>query len=222
MMNSINNLYKLVACVCIFFASNSAFSERNLMKDYYLGIQGGTHFLDNWSADVKLNETVNLRGKVDFSDRFQVGGFVGRQTKNARFEVEYQHGFYDIANITLGRIHSDSNGDGNYQVATFNAYRKVNFFKDFSAFLGGGVGWGRSTVSHANFNPHCDCFGSAQKDGFAYQGRVGLEYQFHKNHHFFAQYTFLHLDGPTGAGKNQIEYDNKWVSIFGAGYRYSF
>lgn len=194
MMNSINNLYKLVACVCIFFASNPVFSQQNLMKNYYVGIQGGTHFLDNWPANAKLGETVDLRGNVDFSDRFQVGGIIGRQTKHARFEAEYQHGFYDIADITLGRIHSNSSGSGsgsgNYQAATFNAYWRINLYKDFSAFLGGGVGWGRSTVSHANFNPHCDCFSPAKKNGLAYQGRAGIEYQFKKNQHFFCAVYF--------------------------------
>lgn len=221
-MSSMNNLYKLIVCICIFLSSNPVFSEQNLLKNFYVGIQGGTHFLDNWPANVKLGETVNLRGKVDFSDRFQVGGIMGYQTKYLRFETEYQHGFYDIANMSLGKIHSDSSGSGNYQAATFNAYGKINIFKDFSAFLGGGVGWGRSTVSQANFNPHCDCFNSAKNNGLAYQGRAGLEYQFEKNHHFFAQYTFLHLDGPTGAERNQIEYHDKWIGIFGAGYRYLF
>lgn len=189
---------------------------------YYLGAQAGTHDLSSWNADVRLGAGVGVEGRADTDKGRQAGLIVGRQTEHARYELEYQRGTFDLTGIQLGPVVQPASGGGDYQALTFNAYRTVTFRDNLRGFLGAGVGWGRVSMPQAGFDNGCNCFSGASRNGFAYLGRVGAEYQFADDQNIFFQYTLLRLRGPESDSVPGISYSRKSIGIFGLGYRHVF
>src|SRR5438105_4508315 len=69
----------------------------------YVGVQGGINNLNGaWNANVTLGPGISLAGSAASKRGLHFGVFGGRQTERARFELEYQHGSFDLTHLTLG------------------------------------------------------------------------------------------------------------------------
>jgi opacity protein-like surface antigen len=189
---------------------------------YYGGIQGGVNDVKDWGANVSLGAGVSLPGTVGANDGKHLGLFLGRQTENARFEIEYQWGDFDITSIKLGPLTQAMATGGDYKALTFNAYRTHDFDEKWTGYLGLGIGWGRVTLPRMGFTGGCNCFPEASKSGFAYQGRVGMEYHFDERNNAFLQYTSLRLPKPSSSSTPGVDYARKSVGVIAVGYRRQF
>lgn len=190
---------------------------------YYAGGHFGTSDLDRWNAQVRLGAAVRASGHVGLDGARQAGLRVGRQSGPGRYEVEYQHGTFDLTSIQLGPVAQDATGGGRYRALTFNAYRVARFDERLNGHLGLGLGWGSASLPQAAFDNGCRCFSSASKDGWAAQLRAGLEYRFDGEHHVFLQYSVLSLPGPSSGGDaSGVSYSRKVVGTAGLGYRKLF
>lgn len=200
----------------------SAASADESSPHYYLGLQGGRNNLNNWNADVSLGAGVTLPGKVNLDQGTQGGLILGRQTEHARYEIEYQHGSFDLQAINLGSQTQTVGGSGHYDALTLNAYRTESLSESISGYLGAGIGFGKTKLPGAGFSSGCHCFPAASGNGLTYQLRAGLEYDLAAPHKAFIQYTLLSLPGPDSGSNPGVEYDRKQIGIIGLGYRYIF
>lgn len=189
---------------------------------YYIGLHGGMNNLDSWPATVTLGPGVSLPGSLSLDNGTHFGVIAGRQTENARFEIEAQAGNFDITAIQLGLVQQGVSASGRYKAFTFNAYRTQALSERFTGYAGLGIGWGSASLPQLGFTSGCNCFAAASQTGLAYLGRVGLEYRFGDHHHAFAQYTLLRLPRSDSGGVPGTEYARKGVGIAGVGYRFTF
>ncbi|MDP3759092.1 MAG: outer membrane beta-barrel protein [Ramlibacter sp.] len=189
---------------------------------YYIGLHGGTNNLDSWPATVTLGPGVSLPGSLSLDSGTHFGLMAGRQTENARFEIEAQSGKFDITGIQLGLLQQNVSAGGRYKAFTFNAYRTQALSERLTGYAGLGIGWGSASLPQLGFASGCNCFPAASETGLAYLGRVGLEYRFGDQHHAFAQYTQLRLPRMDSGGTPAAQYARKGVGIAGVGYRFTF
>jgi opacity protein-like surface antigen len=145
----------------------------------------------------------------------------GRQTENARFEVEYQHGRFSLNSVELGGQTQAASGKGHYDALTFNAYRTLALADRWTAFAGLGLGWGKASLPGANMGA-CNCFPSASKTGFAYQARLGAEYEVAPTHLIFAQASWLRLPRLSAGSAPGVSYSRQAVTSLNVGYRKTF
>ena len=189
---------------------------------YYAGVHGGRNDVKDWNASVSLGAIVTLPGTVGAERAAHWGVFGGRQTENARFEVEYQWGNFDITSIQLGALQQAVAKEGDYRALMLNAYRTYDFNERFTGYAGLGIGWGEVKLPQMGFSGGCNCFPAADKSGFAYQGRIGAEWHITPRHNAFLQYTSIRLPRPASGGTPGVTYSRKSVGTISIGYRHQF
>jgi opacity protein-like surface antigen len=188
----------------------------------YAGIHGGVNDLGDWNADVALSPIVRLPGVASADRGRHWGVFGGRQTENARFELEYQWGDFDITNIRLGPLSQAVSAGGDYRALTANALRTHDFNEKFTGYAGLGLGWGEVKLPQLGFSAGCNCFAASKKSGFAWQARLGAEWHITPQHNAFLQYTWLRLPRPSGTATTSVDYERKSIGALSVGYRFVF
>lgn len=223
-MNKTSTATLLATLLAIGHSLPASAQESALRNDpgYYLTVHAGYNHLDNWPATVDFGAGVNVGGKLQLDYGPHFGIAAGRQTENARFELEYQQGSFDLTGVQLGPVSESASGTGHYKALTANAYRTYAFDANWLAFAGLGIGFGRVELPAAGFSSGCNCFAAASKDGLALLGRVGLEYRFNARHNAALQYTWLRMPGPQSGGSPSVSYPRETIGIIGLGYRYLY
>jgi opacity protein-like surface antigen len=188
---------------------------------YYAGVHIGVNDVDDWSADVNFGGPTTP-GNLQLDRGLHFGLMAGRRTENARFEVEYQHGRAGVDRVSLGGFTQPAGGRATYDALTINAYRTFAVARNVTAYVGGGLGWGRVKLPQLATVAGCNCFRGASDDGFVYQLRLGAEYEIMANQFVLAQYTLLHLPSLATGGAPSVDYTSKNVNIFTVGYRAGF
>lgn len=211
------------------FAGAAAFSIAALAADgqpaNYFGVQGGINNLGgSWKANVALGPGITLPGSVASKRGMHFGLFGGRQTERARFELEYQHGSFDLTGLSLGPVTQSISASGSYDAFTVNAYRYEPVWGDRMNIYGGiGVGWGRVSLPQMGFTtPPCNCFPSASRSGATWLARVGTEFNMDADNKLFLQYTFLTLPRPGSRSTPGVEYNKRTVGAVAVGFRHTF
>ena len=210
-----------LAAACLATAAHAADGT----PSNYAGVQGGVNNLGGtWNANVSLGPGVTLPGVANAKRGTHFGVFGGRQTERARFELEWQHGSFDVTGLSRGPVSQSISSSGHYDAVTANAYRFQPVWDQRIDIYGAlGIGWGRVNMPEMGFTtPHCDCFRAASKSGFAWLARAGAEYKLGEQDRLFLQYTFLALPRPGSHSTPGVEYSHKNVGSVAAGYRHNF
>ncbi len=188
----------------------------------YVMLHLGANHLSSWPATVNFGAGVTANGQVNLDGGVHGGLAIGRQTENARFEAEYQHGKFDVTRQTLGTLTQAASGSGHYDALTANAYRTFAINTKLSAFAGAGIGWGRVSMPQGPRIGSCNCFPAASKGGLLYQARLGADYDMGNGHHLMAQYTWISLPRSTSGGAPSVSYPRRGVNVLSAAYRKTF
>lgn len=206
------------------FTAGAALANHGAQPANYLGVHGGVNNLrGTWGVDVSLGPAVTLPGSLAIKRGTHFGFFGGRQTEHARFELEFQHGSFDITGLQLGPVSQAINASGDYSALTANAYRTEPLSQRLTLYGALGIGWGRVSLPQMAFTaPACNCFPAASKSGFAWQARVGLEYQFSEGGRAFVQYTHLDLPRAGSGSVPGVAYVRKDASALTVGLRHTF
>lgn len=189
---------------------------------YYVGVHGGRNNLDDWDATVSLGPSVRLPGRLAVDSGTHWGVLGGRQTENARYELEYQRGDFDIGSAHLGAVTQATSASGNYQALTANAYRTHDLSDRFGVFAGLGLGWGKVKLPGITLASGCNCFSESNKSGAVVQARVGAQWQIQSSHDVSLQYTWLRLPRASSGTVPGAEYSRKTVGALTVGYRHEF
>jgi opacity protein-like surface antigen len=187
--------------------------------NYAAGHLGANH-ADHWSGTVDFGAGVKVPGSLDLDPGLHLGAIVGKQTENARFDLEWQHGRFDVSGAFLGGVSNQASGSGHYDALTVNAYRLFALSPRWTAFAGAGIGWGRASLPRVSVGA-CNCFPASSKGGFAYQVRVGADYELSQGNQVFAQLGWLSLAKIDG-GSPGVSYSRREVPNVGIGYRKAF
>jgi opacity protein-like surface antigen len=188
---------------------------------FYVGVHAGANNLSSWPAEVDFGAGVRTAGRASLDSGGHFGLMLGRQTENARFELEYQRGRFDLTAVELGGLSGGASGKGHYDALTVNAYRTAALAQRWTGYAGAGIGWGKATLP-ANSLAGCDCFPAASKGGLAWQLRAGAEYELRQGHGLFAQLTWLSLPRSAGGSGPSVEWRRRGVASVNLGYRAAF
>lgn len=205
-------------------AAGAAQANHGAQPANYFGVHAGINGLrGNWGADVSLGPTVTLPGSLATKRGTHFGFFGGRQTEHARFELEYQHGSFDITGLQLGPVSQAINAGGSYNALTLNAYRTEPVAQRLTLYGALGLGWGRVKLPQMAFTaPACNCFPAASKSGLAWQARVGLEFHISDGARAFVQYTHLDLPRARSGSVPGVDYARKDAGAITVGLRHTF
>ncbi len=183
-------------------------------------------------SDVKDKDT---SGSISFGTAFQLNGAVGYQWKAARAEVELGNRFFGADKA------KDGNGgtvslDGNINATTFlvNGYYDIPTGSKLRPYVGAGIGLGvnsgkisfkdqnGNTIKDENNNTIKEDIGGT---AFAYQAKVGVEYEVAKKGNVFAEFKYANTGGyKLKADANVDNGEIKSFNSFGVniGYRQGF
>lgn len=187
----------------------------------YAGVHIGQNNLSSWPAEVNFGG-VSAQGHLSLNDSTHGGLMIGRQTENARFELEYQQGRIDISSVQVGPVSQGADARGKYQVIMLNAYRTFVLRPNLNAYVGAGVGWGSVKLPSLPPVSGCNCFPAASDKDLALQARAGAEYLVAAGHGIFLQYTALRLPGANSGGVPSVSYSRRTIGAVGVGYRATF
>ncbi|MEQ9813647.1 MAG: OmpA family protein [Azospirillaceae bacterium] len=199
---------------------------------WYLQGFGGA----NWVDDMEFNFNTSVLGDpissgnatAEFDTGYGVGGAIGYDTGNFRYELEAAWRDNDIDTISAPAGFPGSSGDISALTFMANAYYDIENNSNFTPYVGAGVGAGRVDASITGPG------GTVLDDegwGFAAQGIAGVSYALTDRLDIFAEGRALAVFEPelggTTTGANNITTtilsDDDYVS-YGAfgGVRYNF
>jgi opacity protein-like surface antigen len=188
----------------------------------YWGVHAGVNTLKHMDAQVDFGFGTPIGGRADL-DRGAHGGLVvGRQSEHLRYELEYETGRIEVERLTLAPLSEAVSGKGRYHALFANAYRTDRLTESVDSFVGGGIGWGRVKLPQLGLGATCNCFGPADKSGFAWQLRAGLSYRLSEVSNVALQYTWLSLPRPDAEGPPGIQYERKRFGAVTLGYSRQF
>lgn len=199
--------------------SNVALAEE--VQDWYLAGHLGVNHLASWPAAVDFGG-VEAAGRLALSRGSHAGLMLGRQSEHARLELELAQGRFRIERMALADVSEAVSAHGKYQALLANLYRHDALSRDWRAFAGVGIGWGKVDLPGLQFSSGCACLGDASRRGAVYQGRVGLAYQPAGADAIALQASYLSLPGPVRETLPSVRYGRRGVTAVTLSYTHYF
>lgn len=187
----------------------------------YVSAHAGLNNVSHWPARVKFGGP-EMQANLELKRGANLGLVFGRQYGPARYELEYQHGRFDIERARLGNVAQAVDASGKYHLVTVNALRDLYVRGALTVYGGVGLGVARVELPHIALTSGCRCLAQADKTGFAFQGRIGAEHQLGAAGRVYAQLGYMKLPGPTSAGQSKISYRSRSAGVISVGYRHHF
>lgn len=212
--------YCVAAAVALLAVQSNEASAADPVR--YWGAHAGVNTLKDWNTQVDFGFGTPVTGRADLERGVHGGLMVGRQSEHLRYELEYETGRIEVERLTLAPLSQSVNGKGRYHAVFANAYRTDRLTDRIDSFVGGGIGWGRVKLPLLGLGANCNCFGPADKSGFAWQLRAGLGYRVSEQASVSLQYTWLSLPRPEAEGPPGIQYDRKRFGAVTLGYSRQF
>ena len=147
----------LAAALC---APLAAQAQEQAQNPRYWSVQGGMNNVSDWPATVNFGGP-EVDGSLQIDRGVQFGAALGKQYGQARYELEYQHGQFDIKGATVAAISQAADASGKYDVLTLNAYRTFALNDTLAAYAGLGLGYGRVNLPQLGGANGCQCLNSA-------------------------------------------------------------
>ncbi|MBZ2209518.1 outer membrane beta-barrel protein [Massilia soli] len=188
----------------------------------YWGVHAGVNTLRHWDAQIDFGAGTPLNGRMELDRGLHGGLVIGRQKDHLRYELEYEAGRLEVTRLTLAPLSEAVDANGRYQALFANAFRTDQLSESVDSFIGGGIGWGRTTLPLLGVGASCKCFGPAEKSGFAWQLRAGLGYRVAERDSIVLQYTWLNPPKPAGDGPPAISYARRRFGAITLGYTRQF
>ena len=205
----------LAAALCLPLAAQAQAQARDAQ---YWSVQGGMNNVSDWPAKINFGGP-EVDGALQIDRGAQFGVALGKEYDNNRFEVEYQHGQFDVTGATVAAVRQAADASGKYDVLTLNAYRMFPLNDALAAYAGLGFGYGRINLPHVGGATGCQCLNSAAKGNGVYQARLGMEYRLGESGLAFVQAGWLSLPGAGSDGAAFVSYPRRGFATLGVGYR---
>ena len=184
----------------------------------YWSVHGGMNNLSSWPAQVNFGvPTVDASLQIDRG--LHLGAVIGKQYGQARYDLEYQYGNFDITGARVAAVSQAADVSGKYHVLTANAYRSLPLNDSLALYGGLGLGYGRVTLPALGGAGGCQCLNEASRGSVVYQARLGLDYKVSETGLAFVQAGWLRLPGARSDGAAYVSYPKRSFATLGIGYR---
>lgn len=179
--------------------STSVVSAAVPIGGWYERLFGGYAYLP---ANINTAAFDGLRNGTSYKNGFNAGGSVGFLSNPLRYEVEYTYvqarpnGFFinEVFQHPVG-------GRSNANLFMFNLYYTTHdIMPCVRAFFGLGLGYAFLQTSLSSRGPGAFTFFNVSQNSFAYQGRLGLSYNFVENYSLDIAYRYVATNGRANYG----------------------
>lgn len=203
-------------------ANPPALAEKTtLAHGRYASVHIGSNHPSDWPGRLHWR-TGSVEAGLDLKGSANIGLALGKERGLMRYEVEYQHGGWDIEGASLGTRSDKVHASGHYDVLTVNVLRRAIVNHAVSLYGGAGVGIGRSALPHVAFAAGCACLPKADKTGLVVQLKAGAEHRVSRAGLVFGQLAYLKVPGPQSDSTTWIKYRSKGFTVLSIGYRHQF
>lgn len=163
------------------------------------------------NSDVGFSSTLNL----DTAFQWSIAG--GYQWKDARAELEISNGSFGVNKFSLNNVSIPVSGNVNATTLLVNGYYDIPTGTKFRPYIGAGIGVGFISGKIKDEGTETD-LGSGSS--FAYQGKLGLQYEVAKKGNAFVEFKYLGISSYKSDAGSDISPPNSYgISV---GYRQGF
>lgn len=146
----------------------------------------GANWLDDSYKDIKLDEDTGFMGSA------HVGCHYADYCASGELEFAYRYNELDTAKV--GGLVAATNGNIQSYVVMGNVLFTPFCYCDWSAFFGGGIGWGHRKIKDNSVGSQVAKIIGDDKSSFAWQVIAGVKYPCSDCFEFFADYRYLSLN----------------------------
>ena len=152
---------------------------------------------------------------LDSTAQWSIAG--GYQVKNYRTELELNYSSFGVNKGTFNTQSSPLDGNVSTTSVLVNGYYDIPTGSKFRPYIGAGIGVGIISGKIKDQGTEID-LGSGSS--FAYQGKVGLQYEIAKKGNAFAEFKYLGISSYKSDSGNDVSPPNSYgLSV---GYRQGF
>ncbi|CAM2936488.1 outer membrane protein [Legionella worsleiensis] len=182
--------------------ASSLASAATPVDGWYSSVFGGYTYLPgniNNYSDLYIH-----RGQASYNNGYNVGGRIGYQSNPLRYEVEYTYLRGNLQKFDINYINQlDVSGYSSGNLLMANIYYDFpEMLPAISPYLGLGIGYAYLQASLASSGPVTPSFFSISDSAFAYQGTLGITYNFAENYAVNLAYRYVATDTPASFGTN--------------------
>ena len=205
-----NLCFFVVAILATLFTTSAQAEE----ESNYWYVSGGVG-IDSPGNDLKVSDGSNqLNFGLDSTAPGNIAG--GYQLKNYRAELELNYSSFGVNKGTFNTQPFPIGGNISKTSVLVNGYYDIPTGSKFRPYIGAGIGVGSISAKIKNQVGEIDLGGSS----FAYQGKVGLQYEIAKKGNAFAEFKYLGISSYKNNSGNDVSPPNSYgLSI---GYRQGF
>lgn len=216
----------ILAVLVVFPVSASA---QSLRDGLYLEGRGGVSFtsdIDNSGQGIVIEAEVDPgfagEGAVGYAHDSGFRGEIAlgyRQSGVDDLTIQNDGGFGaalgvgSLNGVSLGSLGVGVDGDGSLLNVMVNGYYDFDLGSKLTPFIGAGVGWG-----HVSLDIDLDSGGQTvsvvddSDNVFAYQGIIGLSYEFTDGVSALASYSYLATSDPEFEDSSGVPFDSEYSS----------
>jgi opacity protein-like surface antigen len=161
-----------------------------------------------------------VSGDLSLDSGFQLTAAGGYQRKNTRAEVEVSFRSPGADKLTVSGTETNLTGNVNQTTFLVNGYYDIPTKSKLRPYVGAGIGFGL-------ISPDIKFGGNkvetSNGTSFAYQGKIGVEYEVVKKGNAFVEFKYLGLTGYTSKRNDtEIEFGSFNSPALSVGYRQGF
>jgi len=173
------------------FLATGIASAATPVDGWYTGLFGGYTYIPDY---VTNNDHGLYMHQATFNNGYNAGGRAGYQSNPIRYEIEYTYLHADLNHYKIEGIHQkDISGFSSDNMIMANIYYDTpEMLPAIVPYLGAGIGYA-NVKTNININPYnANSYYFETNDGaFAYQGTVGITYNFAENYAANLGYRFV-------------------------------
>ncbi|MFM5890771.1 MAG: P44/Msp2 family outer membrane protein, partial [Dolichospermum sp.] len=167
-----------------------------------------------------VNVTTDTTFDLSLDSGFQLTAAGGYQQKNTRAEVEVSFRSPGANKYTAGGNESKLTGNVSQTTLLVNGYYDIPTKSKLRPYLGAGIGFG---LISPNIKEQGSKIDTSDSTSFAYQGKIGVEYEVVEKGNAFVEFRYVGLTGYTSDKNNtRIEFGSFNSPALSFGYRQGF
>ena len=200
-------IFKFFAVVLLFLSATGVQAQED---DWYAAVGAGVTFPSD------IDDDSGPATSTTFDTGYILTGAAGKYFNNFRLEGEIFYSRYDGDSNILNGVAVVGSGSGHLDITAYmaNAYYDIQTNTKFTPYIGAGIGY-------VNVDVH-DGFGRSDQ-GYAYQFKAGIAYQFNPPVDFILGYRFFDTeDGNIGTAPNDIDTEGVQAHHIEAAIRFRF
>ena len=202
-------IFRIFKIVLLFLSATGVQAQED---DWYAAVGAGVTFPSDIDVD---NLATGVQSTATSDTGYILTGALGKYFNNFRLEGEIFYSRYDAdENIVNGVVVGSGGGHLDVTAYMANAYYDIQTNTKFTPYIGAGIGYVNVAVGDET---------GRSDQGYAYQFKAGIAYQFNPPVDFILGYRFFDTeDGNIGTAPNDIDTEGPQSHHIEAAIRFRF